>query len=78
MEMVTIPGPTVRLTQGDTVHVTILNPTNNTLIHSYDSHASTISAVPNFGPINPGASKNFTFILRNQVSIKFIVKAMVF
>jgi nitrite reductase (NO-forming) len=58
----TIPGPTVRLTQGDTVHVTIQNPTNNTLIHSYDSHASTISAVPNFGPINPGASKNFTFI----------------
>jgi nitrite reductase (NO-forming) len=58
----TIPGPTVRLTQGDTVHVTINNPSNNTLIHSYDSHASTISAVPNFGPINPGESKNFTFI----------------
>ena len=58
----TIPGPTVRVTQGDTVHVTIQNPTNNTLIHSYDSHASTISAVPNFGPINPGGSKNFTFI----------------
>src|SRR5215218_3883898 len=34
----TIPGPTVRLTQGDTVHVTINNPSNNTLIHSYDSH----------------------------------------
>src|SRR4051812_13921309 len=30
----TIPGPTVRLTQGDTVHVTINNPSNNTLIHS--------------------------------------------
>src|SRR5215217_5129350 len=58
----TIPGPTVRLTQGDTVHVTINNPSNNTLIHSYDSHASTISAVPNFGPIKPGESKNFTFI----------------
>jgi nitrite reductase (NO-forming) len=58
----TIPGPTVRLTQGDTVHVTIQNPTNNTLIHSYDTHASTISAVPNFGAINPGASKNFTFV----------------
>jgi nitrite reductase (NO-forming) len=58
----TIPGPTVRLTQGDVVNVTINNPTNNTLIHSYDSHASTISAVPNFGPINPGESKNFTFV----------------
>jgi len=58
----TIPGPVVRLTQGDTVHVTIQNPTNNTLIHSLDTHASTISAVPNFGAISPGASKNWTFI----------------
>ena len=58
----TIPGPVVRLQQGDTVHVTIQNPTNNTLTHSFDTHASTISAVPNFGAITPGASKNFTFI----------------
>jgi nitrite reductase (NO-forming) len=58
----TIPGPTVRLTQGDIVHVTIVNPTGNKLIHSFDTHASTISAVPNFGPINPGSSKNFTFV----------------
>ncbi len=58
----TIPGPTVRLTQGDIVHVTIKNPSTQKLIHSYDTHASTISAVPNFGPINPGASKNFTFV----------------
>jgi nitrite reductase (NO-forming) len=58
----TIPGPVVRLMQGDTVHLNIINPTGNTLIHSLDTHASTISAVPNFGPINPGATKNFTFV----------------
>ncbi len=58
----TIPGPTLRLTQGDMVNITITNPTNNTLIHSLDTHASTVSAVPNFGPINPGESKNFTFL----------------
>jgi nitrite reductase (NO-forming) len=58
----TIPGPTVRVTQGDNVTVTIQNPTNASLIHSYDSHASTISAVPNFGPINPGESKTFSFL----------------
>jgi nitrite reductase (NO-forming) len=58
----TIPGPTVRVTQGDVINVTIQNPTNSSLIHSYDTHASTISAVPNFGAISPGASKNFTFI----------------
>jgi nitrite reductase (NO-forming) len=58
----TIPGPTVRLTQGDNVSITITNPTTNKLIHSLDTHASTISAVPSFGPINPGESKNFSFI----------------
>jgi nitrite reductase (NO-forming) len=58
----TIPGPTLRLTQGDMVNITITNPTNNTLVHSLDTHASTVSAVPNFGPINPGESKNFTFL----------------
>ena len=58
----TIPGPVVRLTQGDIVNVTIQNPTNSSLIHSFDTHASTISAVPNFGAISAGASKNFTFI----------------
>src|SRR5690348_7051093 len=35
----TIPGPVVRLAQGDVVHVTIQNPTTNKLIHSYDTHA---------------------------------------
>lgn len=58
----TIPGPVVRLMQGDTVHMKIINPTGNTLIHSLDTHAATISAVPNFGPINPGQSKNWTFV----------------
>ena len=75
----TIPGPTVRLTQGDIVNVTIINPTNNTLIHSLDHHASTISAVPNFGPINVGASKQlYTLLHHNQVSLKFTVKVMLF
>src|SRR5690349_13466618 len=53
----TIPGPTVRVTQGDVLNVNIINHPNNTLIHSLDHHASTISAVPNFGPINVSDSK---------------------
>ncbi len=58
----TIPGPTVRVTQGDNVTVTIQNPTNASLIHSLDSHASTISAIPAYGPINPGENKTWSFI----------------
>lgn len=63
----TIPAPLVRVTQGDLLNITIINPTNssiinNTLIHSMDHHASTLSAVPNFGPIEPGQSKSYAFV----------------
>ena len=34
---------------GDILNVNIINHPNNTLIHSLDHHASTISAVPAFG-----------------------------
>jgi nitrite reductase (NO-forming) len=63
----TIPAPLVRVTQGDLLTITIINPTNttvinNTLIHSMDHHASTLSAVPNFGPIQPGENKTYSFV----------------
>lgn len=58
----TIPGPTVRVTQGDVLKVTIINPKESKLIHSIDHHASIISAVPNFGPVPIGGSKTYTFV----------------
>ncbi len=66
----TIPGPTVRVNQGDNVTVQIQNPTNNSLIHSYDSHASTVSAIPNFGPIKPGENKTFSFLATQPGAFK--------
>jgi nitrite reductase (NO-forming) len=58
----TIPGPTLRVTVGDVLNVNIINAANNTQIHSLDHHASTISAVPNFGPINVSDSKQYSFV----------------
>jgi nitrite reductase (NO-forming) len=58
----TVPGPTFRVTQGDTVNITVTNAMNNTQIHSLDTHASTVSAVPNYGPLNPGQSLNYSFV----------------
>jgi nitrite reductase (NO-forming) len=58
----TIPGPTLRVTVGDILNVNIVNHPNNTQIHSLDHHASTISAVPNFGPINVSDSLQYSFV----------------
>ena len=49
-----VPAPTVRITQGDLINVTLINYPKNTTPHSLDNHAALISAVPNFGPIGPG------------------------
>src|SRR6185503_13616042 len=67
----TIPGPTVRVNQGDILNVNIINHPNNKLIHSLDHHASTISAVPNFGPINVRDSKEYTFVASQPGVFKY-------
>ena len=67
----TIPGPTVRVTQGDILNVNVINHPNNTLIHSLDHHASILSAVPNFGPINVSDSKQYTFVASQPGFFKY-------
>ena len=67
----TIPGPTVRVNQGDILNVNIINYPTNKLIHSLDHHASTISAVPNFGPINVSDSKEYTFVASQPGVFKY-------
>ncbi len=40
------PAPTMRVTQGDVVQITVINAGDN--IHSIDIHAGQLSAIPNF------------------------------
>lgn len=58
----TVPGPMLRVMEGDTVEVTLVNPETNTVGHNIDLHAvngpgggATVTNV------QPGESKTFTF-----------------
>ena len=61
----TIPAPTLRVNQGDTVEVTVINPSQNGDIHSIDFHGSQLSAVPNFAAVPPGSNRTLTFVAVN-------------
>lgn len=57
-----VPGPFIRVRQGDTVELTLNNDKNDTMVHSIDLHAvlgpgggAVLSQVP------PGGSKTFSF-----------------
>src|SRR6185437_8262840 len=58
-----VPAPFVRVRQGDTIQVTLVNAKDSTMVHSIDFHAA-------IGPgggaeltqVPPGQSKTFTFL----------------
>jgi nitrite reductase (NO-forming) len=58
----TVPGPMLRVMEGDTVKLTLVNPSTNKSGHNIDLHAVNGpgggAAVTN---VNPGESKTFTF-----------------
>ncbi|MBL4907683.1 MAG: multicopper oxidase domain-containing protein [Sneathiella sp.] len=57
----TIPGPLVRVTQGDIVNFTLDNLKTNKQSHSMDFHAAVVDVLDEFGTINPGQTKDFQF-----------------
>jgi len=59
----TMPAPTMRVTEGDVVEITLINQGDEP--HSIDQHASQITAVPNFGAVQPGETKTYTFVAAN-------------
>jgi nitrite reductase (NO-forming) len=67
----TIPAPTLRVTQGDVVNITMINYPKNKLIHSIAHDASVQSAVPNFGPVNIGQKKSYTFVATKPGFFKY-------
>jgi nitrite reductase (NO-forming) len=56
-----VPGPVVRVTEGDTVEFTLLNDKENKNSHAMDFHAARLDVVEDFGSIKPGETKKFTF-----------------
>lgn len=56
-----VPGPVVRVTEGDTVEFTLINDKTSKNSHSMDFHAARLDVVKDFGSIKPGESKAFTY-----------------
>lgn len=57
-----IPGPLVRVKQGDTVQFTLHNDPQNSNSHSMDFHASQLDVLDEFAEIKPGETKEFEFV----------------
>lgn len=57
----TIPGPVVRVKEGDTVEFTLINEKGNKNSHSMDFHAARVDVLDEFSSIMPGNEKAFTF-----------------
>jgi nitrite reductase (NO-forming) len=56
-----VPGPLVRVTEGDTVDFTLINDKTNKNSHAMDFHAASVDVVKDYGSIKPGETKHYTF-----------------
>ncbi len=56
-----IPGPVVRVKEGDLVDFTLINDKKNGNSHSMDFHAANVDVLDEFSPVKPGDSKHFKF-----------------
>ncbi len=56
-----VPGPVVRVTEGDMVEFTLTNDKKNKNSHSMDFHAARVDVVQDFGSIKAGETKTFRF-----------------
>jgi len=65
-----VPGPTLRVTQGDVVKMTLTIPKDEVTGHGNDMHASQMSAGA-FDSINPGESKTYCYIAESAGVFKY-------
>jgi len=65
-----VPGPTLRVTQGDVVKMTLTIPAGELRGHGNDMHASQMNS-GNFDSINPGESKTFCYIAESAGVFKY-------
>lgn len=56
-----VPGPVLRVTEGDKVTITLTNDAANKNSHSIDLHAARVDVVKDFESIKPGETKTFSF-----------------
>ncbi len=59
-----VPGPVVRVTEGDTIKFTLTNPETNKNPHAMDFHAAEIDFLKNYRAVNTGETISFTFVAK--------------
>lgn len=57
----TVPGPLVRVTEGDVVHFTMHNDAANGDSHSMDFHAARVDVLDEFAEVRPGNTMTYEF-----------------
>jgi len=65
-----VPGPTLRVTQGDVVQMTLSIPDDEVTGHGNDMHASQMTALA-FDSVNPGESKQYCYIAETAGVFKY-------
>ena len=65
-----VPGPTLRVTQGDVVKMTLHIPDHEVTGHGNDMHASQMSA-GNFESVNPGETSQYCYIAESAGIFKY-------
>jgi nitrite reductase (NO-forming) len=65
-----VPGPTLRVTQGDVVKMTLTIPADEVTGHGNDMHASQMSA-GNFESVNPGETSQYCYIAESAGIFKY-------
>src|SRR5574338_1235159 len=65
-----VPGPTLRVTQGDVVMMTLTVPEDEPTPNGNDMHASQMSA-GNFGKVLPGTSKTYCYVAEVPGTFKY-------
>lgn len=65
-----VPGPTLRVTQGDVVKMTLEIPSDEVTGHGNDMHASQMSA-GNFESVNPGETSMYCYIAESAGVFKY-------
>lgn len=65
-----VPGPTLRVTQGDVVKMTLSIPSDEVTGHGNDMHASQISALT-FDSVNPGETSQYCYIAESAGVFKY-------
>lgn len=65
-----VPGPTIRVMQGDVIKMTLTIPDDEPVAHGNDMHASQITAAV-FDSVNPGETSQYCFIAEAAGMFKY-------